>query len=450
MFITKKHLPRRTILRGAGAAIALPFLEAMIPARTVLAQTAAVPQAPRFLGLVAAHGWACTYWHDADATSLAPTAGRNVGLGFIHTPLEPFQDQLTIVAGLDGTSSMPPAGTTGGDHARLAAALTGAPPSRTGIHLGASVDQMIAQKYGQNDLLPSLQVGIEDPGSNTGVCGWGYSCAYTNSISWAGAARPLPHEINPQVVFERLYGDGASPDQRLARKKASASILDRVIGRISDVNKTLSMPDRSRLNEYLENVREVERRVQLSANAVLESPDIDLSAGSARSIDEHIRLMWDLQFLAFQGNITRVSALLLVRDESGTSYPESGVNTAHHGSSHHGEDLARREDYAKINRYHTKLLANFLKKMKETPDGDGTMLDNSLVFWTSNMGNANQHSHVNVGALMVGGAGGRHKTGAVRNVVAQGPTSNLLLNVLHMYDIEADSVGDSTGPVSLA
>ena len=449
MIITKKHLPRRTILRGAGAAIALPFLDAMAPAATALAQTAAVPQAPRFLGLVAAHGWACTYWHDADP-ELTPTPGRNVGLGFIHTPLEPFQDQLTIVAGLDGTSSMPPAGQTGGDHARLAAALTGAPPSRTGIHLGPSVDQLIAQKYGQNDLLPSLQVGIEDPGANTGVCGWGYSCAYTNSISWAGAARPLPHEINPQVVFERLYGDGASAEQRLARKKTNASILDRVMGRISDVNKSLSASDRTRLNEYLENVREVERRVQLSANAVLEAPDIDLSGGPGRAIDEHIRLMWDLQFLAFQGNITRVSALLLVRDESGTSYPESGVNTAHHGSSHHGEDPQRREDYAKINRYHGKLLANFLKKMKETPDGDGNMLDNSLVFWTSNMGNANQHSHVNVGALMVGGAGGRHKTGTVRNVVAQGPTSNLLLSLLHMYDIEADSMGDSTGSVSLA
>jgi hypothetical protein len=449
VIITKKHLPRRTILRGAGAAIALPFLDAMAPAATALAQTAAVTQAPRFLGLVAAHGWACTYWNDADP-ELAPTPGRNVGLGFIHTPLEPYQDQLTIVAGLDGTSSMPPAGQTGGDHARLAAALTGAPPSRTGIHLGPSVDQLIAQNYGQNDLLPSLQVGIEDPGANTGVCGWGYSCAYTNSISWAGAARPLPHEINPQVVFERLYGDGASAEQRLARKKTNASILDRVMGRISDVNKTLSASDRTRLNEYLENVREVERRVQLSANAVLEAPDIDLSGGPGRAIDEHIRLMWDLQFLAFQGNITRVSALLLVRDESGTSYPESGVNTAHHGSSHHGEDPQRREDYAKINRYHAKLLANFLKKMKETPDGDGTMLDNSLVFWTSNMGNANQHSHVNVGALMVGGAGGRHKTGTVRNLVAQGPTSNLLLGLLHMYNIEADSMGDSTGSVSLA
>jgi hypothetical protein len=160
--------------------------------------------------------------------------------------------------------------------------------------------------------------------------------------------------------------------------------------------------------------------------------------------------MWDLQLLAFQGDITRVSALLLVRDESGTSYPESGVTTAHHGASHHGEDPAKREDYAKINRYHTRLLAYFLKKMKETPDGDGSLLDHSLLFWTSNMGNANQHSHVNVGSLMVGGAGGRHKTGTVRNILTQGPTSNLLLSLLHMYGIERESIGDSVGPVSLA
>ena len=296
---------------------------------------------------------------------------------------------------------------------------------------------------------PSEFLGIEDPGSNTGVCGWGYSCSYTNSISWAGAAQPLPHEINPQVVFERLYGDGATPEQRLARKKANASVLDRVMGRISDVNKTLSTSDRGRLDDYLTNVREIERRIKLSTDAVLESPDIDVSGGSVRPIDEEIRLMWDLQFLAFQGNITRVSAMLLVRDESGTSYPESGVNTAHHGSSHHGEDPQRREDYAKINRYHAKLAANFLKKMKETPDGDGSMLDNSLMLWTSNMGNANQHSHVNVGSMIVGGAGGKHKTGKVRNIVAQGPTSNFLLSLLHMYNIDADSIGDSTGAVSL-
>jgi hypothetical protein len=449
MFITKKHMSRRTVLRGAGVALSLPLLEAMIPASTLLAETAAVPKVPRFLGLVSAHGWAATYWHDG-RTEIAPTEGRNLGLGFVHAPLAPYQDQLTIVGGLDATSSMPPAGTTGGDHARLAASLTGAPPKKTGIFLGTSIDQLIAQKYGQDNLLPSLQIGIEDPGSNTGVCGWGYSCAYTNSISWAGDTKPLPHEVNPQVVFERMYGDGGSAEQRLARKQAAASILDRVMGRISSVNATLSSPDRTRLNDYLENVREVERRVQMSASRSVAAPSMELSVAPPQSIDEHIKLMWDLQFLAFQGDITRVSAMLLVRDESGTSYPESAVTTAHHGASHHGEDPAKREDFAKINRYHTKLLAYFLKKMKETPDGDGSMLDNSLVLWTSNMGNANQHSHVNVGSLLVGGANGRHNPGKLRNIMDEGPTSNLLLSLLHMYGIDTPSIGDSTRPVSLA
>ena len=450
MFITKKNISRRAVLKGGGVALALPFLESMLPAQTPLAQTAANPAAPRFLGLVSAHGWAASYWHDGRNQELAPTEGRNIGLGFVHTPLEPFQDQLTIVGGLDATSSMPPVGTTGGDHARLAASLSGAPPRKTGIYLGPSVDQLIAQKYGQESLLPSIQLAIEDPGSNTGVCGWGYSCAYTNSISWAGATKPLPHEVNPQVVFERLYGDGGTPQERLARKRASASILDRITHRVSAMNLALPASDRTRLNDYLENVREVERRVKMAADRPLADPDIEVSVTPPQSIDEHIKLMWDLQLLAFQGDITRVSTLLLVRDESGTSYPESGVNTAHHGSSHHGEDLQRREDYAKINRYHSKLLAYFLKKMKETPDGDGSMLDNSLLFWTSNMGNANQHSHVNIGSLLVGGAGGRHKTGKVKNVLTQGPTSNLLLTLLQMYNIEADSLGDSTGVTSIA
>jgi hypothetical protein len=449
MFITKKHISRRAVLKSVGVTLSLPFLDSMLPAATPLAQTAANPSAPRFVGLVSAHGWSPTYWHDGRADQVAPTEGRNIGLGFVHTPLAPFQDQLTIVGGLDATSSMPPVGTTGGDHARLSASLTGAPPQKTGIFSGPSVDQLIARKYGQNSLLPSIQLAIEDPGSSTGVCGWGYSCAYTNSISWAAATKPLPHEVNPQVVFEHLFGDGGSTEQRLARKRASASILDRVTRRIADLNRKLSSADRSRLNDYLENVREVERRVQLAANRSTAAPSLDLSAGPPQSIEEDIKLMWDLQLLAFQGDITRVSALLLTRDESSTSFPESGVKTAHHASSHHGEDPAKREDFAKINRYQAKLLAYFLKKMKETPDGDGNLLDNSLLVWTSNMGNANQHSHVNVGSLLVGGAGGRHKTGKVRNILAEGPTSNLLLSLLHMYDIDAESIGDSTVATSL-
>ena len=450
MFITKKHLSRRTILRGAGATIALPLLDAMIPAHTALAQTAANP-APRFVGVFSAHGWAPTYWHDG-RPEIAPTEGRNMGLGFVHAPLAPYQDQLTICGGLDSTSSMPPPGTSGGDHARAAASLTGASPKKTGgpdIECGTSIDQYIAQRYGQETLLPSIQLGIEDPGSNTGVCGWGYSCAYSNSISWASPTQPLPHEVNPLVVFERLFGDGATPEERQARRLANASILDAVSQKVHGLQKVLPAADRARLDAYLTNVREVERRLQIATSTTVAAPDRDMPLGPPQSIGDHIRLMWDLQVLAFQADITRVSALMFCRDESGTSYPESGVMTANHSSSHHGEDPQRREDWAKINRYHMQTFAYFLEQLKNSPDGDGNLLDHTLAMWTSNMGNANQHSHVNVGQLIVGGANGAHKPKRL-NVLETGPSSNFLLSVMHMYGIDHENIGDSTKAVSMS
>jgi len=451
MFLTKKHLSRRTLLRGAGAAVSLPLLDAMIPAGTALAQTAAAP-VPRFVGIFSAHGWAATYWHDG-RPEIPLTEGRNQGLGFVHAPLAPFQDKLTIVGGLDATSSMPPPGTSGGDHARAAASLTGAAPKKTGgpdIECGTSLDQYIAQRYGQETLLPSIQLGIEDPGSNTGVCGWGYSCAYSNSVSWASPSQPLPHEVNPLVVFERLFGDGATPEERQARRLANASILDAVGQKVGGLKRALGNDDRLRLDAYLTNVREVERRVQIATQSTSAAPAMEMPFGPPQSIDEHIKLMWDLQILAFQADITRVASMLYCRDESGTSYPESGVMTANHSSSHHGEDPQRREDWAKINRYHMQTFAYFLQKLQETPDGDGgSLFDNTLALWTSNMGNANQHSHVNVGQLMVGGAAGRHQPKQL-NILDSGPTSNFLLSVLHMYDIGNDSIGDSTRATSLS
>lgn len=449
MYLTKKYLSRRMLLKGAGVTLALPFLDSMVPAQTPIAKTAA-NVAPRFMGIFSAHGWSPTYWADNRFAERPATEGYNVGLGFIHKPLEPFQDQLTICSGLDSTASMPPPGTSGGDHARAAAALTGAPPKKTGgpdIWCGTSVDQLIAQKYGQETVLPSMQIGIEDPGSATGVCGWGYSCAYTNSVSWSGPNRPLPHEVNPMIMFERLVGDGSTPEQRLARKKAAVSVLDGVTNKVTDLKRNLAVSDKVRLDDYLENVREIERRLQLAAKVGTSVPGMEMPFGAPPSIDEHIKLVWDIQHLAFQADITRVSALMFCRDESAVSYPESGTNTANHGASHHGEDDKRREDWAKINRYWMKTFAAFAKKMQQTPDGDGNLLDHSLLFWTSNMGNGNQHSHVNVGSLMLGGASGRHKPKL--NVNAEGPTSNLLLSLLHMYDIEADSIGDSTRPVSI-
>lgn len=449
MFVTKKHLPRRTFLRGMGVTLSLPFLESMVPAFTPLAKAAASNPKTRFVAIFSPHGWSPTYWADG-RPDVPVTDGRNTGLGLLHQPLEPWKDKLTIVSGLDATSSMPPPGSSGGDHSRASATFTGASPKKTAgadIYCGASIDQIIAQKFGQDTLLPSIQLAIEDPGANTGICGWGYSCAYSNSISWASPTKPLPHEINPQVVFERLYGDGSTPEDRAARRQASGSILDAVERKVNRLEKVLPAADRTRLNDYLEAVRELERRLQIAAKASTQVPNTDIPFGIPESFDEHIKLHFDLQALAFQGDITRVSALMYARDVSLRSYPESGIKTANHPASHHGEDPKRREEWAQINLYHMKCFAYFLKKLQATPDGDGNLLDHTLIVWGSNMGNANQHSHVNVGYLLAGGASGKHK--AKLNVKTSGPTSNILLTALHMMGIEKDSIGDSTGTVAI-
>jgi len=443
-FLSQKHLSRRTLLRGAGVTLALPLLDSMIPAQTPVRKTTAAPKM-RFAAVFSPHGWCRDFCYPK-----AP--GPIDEMPFMFKPLEAFKSDISIFSGLDAKSSMPPPGTSGGDHSRTAATFTGAPPRKTAgadIWVGTSLDQMIAQKFGQDTLLPSIQLGIEDPGANTGICGWGYSCAYSNSISWAAPNKPLPHEINPQVVFEKLFGDGSTPDERIARKQASGSILDAVNKKIAKFQKGLPAADRNRMNDYLEAIRELERRLQIAAQRSSEAPSLEVPFGVPESFDEHIKLMFDLQTLAFQGDITRVSALMYARDVSLRSYPESGVTTVNHSSSHHGEDPKRKQDWAKINRYHAQTLGYFLDKLKKTPDGDGTLLDHTLVMWGSNMGNANQHSHVDAGHMIAGGAGGKHKGGKHYNNPGDS-TANLLLTAANMFGLEKESLGDSTGMISLS
>ena len=453
MLITGKHIPRRSFLRGAGVTLTLPFLESMIPA---LAPAATAPASKtRFVALFSPHGWAPTYWADnrtegLQGVKIEKPEERNAGLGFIHQPLAPWRDNVTIVAGLDSTSSMPPPGLTGGDHDRAACVFTGTPPKKTtgaDILCGTSIDQMIAQKFGQETLLPSLQLAIEDPAGNTGVCGYGYSCAYSNSVSWAGPTKPLPHEINPMAVFQRMYGDGSSQEERSVRRKTDASILDKITRKVSRFEQTLPAEDRVRLDDYLDAIRELERRLQIAEKISAESPNVDIPFGVPESFDEHIKLHFDLQALAFQGDITRVTSLMMARDISLRSYPESGVKTPNHSASHHGENPKRLEDWARINQYHAKCLAYFLKKLQSIPDGTGNLLYHTLIIWGSNMGNANQHNHVNVGYLLAGGASGKHK--AKLNVTAKGSTANILLTALNMMGVEKDSLGDSTGTVAI-
>ena len=443
MFITKKHISRRMLLRGAGVTLALPFLDSMVPSLVPSAKAAATPKVPRFVGIFSPHGFAPAY-------SSIEASGPLGELPFILGPLQPWRDSVTVITGLDATASMPPPGETGGDHSRSAAVFSGVPPKKTvseDIYLGTTIDQMIAQKYGQENALPSIQLGIEDQ-SSLATCPWGYSCAYVNSVSWSGPTKPLPHEANPQLVFERLFGDGSNPQERLARKKAEASILDAVTREVARLNQSLPGTDRTRLNEYLEDIREIERRLANVVKSKDMSPEAQVPFGMPESFEEHIKLMWDMQVLAFQADITRVSTLMYAHDVSMRNYPESGVTTGNHAASHHGGLPKRVEDWAKINRFHVQCLPYFLNKLKSTPDGDGNLLDHTLILWASNMGDSNLHSHQNVTHMLAGGALGQHKGG--RHIKTTGPTSNLLLTTLQLFGLDRERIGDSTAPLSLS
>jgi len=444
MFITKKHISRRTILKGSGVTLALPFLEAMVPAATALAATAAVPK-PRFVGCFVPHGMAPGYWVPEKEGAL------DAVLPFNWKPLEPFRDRTVILSGLHSRSAEPPPGATGADHWVAAAFLCADKPKKTAgadVRAGKTIDQIIAEKIGGDNLMPSMQLAVEDPGANSSNCGEGYSCTYTNTISWFTPSQPLPMELNPQVVFERMFGDGSTADQRVARRKRDQSILDSLTGSLTRLRGDVGNDDRNRLDEYTEDVREIERRLQIAMKASAVAPtDMGVPVGVPQTFDEHIKLQFDLLALAFKADITRVGTLLFARDLTGRTYPESESPTiGFHGGSHHGEDPKRIAELSKINQYHVKMLAHLIEKLSTTQDGAGTLLDQSLVLYGSNMGNSNQHVHYDVPHVLIGGLngklkGGRHIAYPTKTV----PTGNLLLSLLDMYDIRQDSIGDSTG-----
>jgi hypothetical protein len=458
MFITKKHIPRRTFLRGAGVTLALPLLDSMVPAQTPLHQTAASP-VKRFVGIWHPHGAAPGYWSPLQE-------GANFEFSYITKPLEPFRDRVVLISGLDMPEAMATTEEPGGDHARGAVLLSGARPRRNAVspYLGVTIDQLIANKYGQDTILSSIQLGVEETG-NFGNCNWGYSCAYTNSISWTSPTQPLPTEVNPRVAFERLFGDGASPEERLAGRKENASILDSVTQEIAFFKKPLGAGDRSRLDTYLENIREIERRIKIAMSKTVAEPSAEIPFGVPQSNLAHYKLMYDLIALAFEGDLTRSATFMLGRDLSGASFPESGFNGGWHGSSHHGDKPDNIANYAKMNRYHVQNLAYFVEKIKNIPDGDGSVLDHVLIYKGSNMGNSHRHAHVKVPVILVGGIDGTFKGN--RHIVFPDNTertSNMLLSILHLYGIEkvpefdasgrqtgmAGSFGSSTKPLPIA
>jgi hypothetical protein len=444
MFITKRHISRRTILKGAGATLALPLLEAMIPASTAEAQTAAAP-VPRFFAGFVCHGAAPGYWEPENPGPLPAE------LPFIWKPLEPYREQTTILTGLHATSSEPPPGETGADHWVAAAFLCADKPKKTAgadVRAGHTIDQIIAERIGTGTLLPSIEMNVEDPGSGSSNCGEGYSCVYTNTISWASPTRPLPMELNPQVVFERMFGSGSTPAQRAERRDRNRSILDSLGEKLSGIRGEFSTPDRARLDDYTEAVREIERRLEIAASASAAAPEnLDVPPGIPQSFDEHIKLQFDLLALAFQADITRVGTLLFARDLTGRVYPESEApRLGFHGGSHHGEDPARINEFSKVNQYHVKMLAHFVDKLSATQDGNGTLLDHSLLLYGSNMGNPNQHLHYDSPHVVVGGLNGRMRGG--RHLAYPSKTlstGNLLLSILDKFDIHQDSIGDSNG-----
>jgi hypothetical protein len=443
MFIAKKHIPRRTFLRGAGVTLALPFLESMLPAQTPLRQTSASPgSVRRFVGIWHPHGAAPGYWSPVQE-------GSNFEFSFITKPLEPFRDRVVLITGLDATGSAATADEPGGDHARGANLLSGARPRRDSVspYLGVTIDQMIANKYGKDTLLSSIQLGIEDPGNNTGNCNWGYSCSYSNSISWPTATTPLPTEINPRMAFERLFGDGASADERVVDRKRTGSILDSVTREIASLKKVVPASDQVKLDNYLENVREIERRIQnITSKPEASGTSFEVPFGIPTNNDSHFKIMYDLIAVSFQADITRVATLMLGRDLSSTNFPISGWNGPWHGTSHHGDIPANKANYSKINRYHVQNLAYFCEKLRNTPDGDGNVLDHVLIYKGTNMGNSHRHAHEKIPVELVGGVDGKFKGN--RHIVFPDNmqrNSNMLLSILDMYDIHLDHIGDSTG-----
>jgi hypothetical protein len=354
---------------------------------------------------------------------------------------------VVLITGLD----MPEAAATneepGGDHARGAALLSGARPRRNTVSrsLGTTIHQTIASRHGQDTNVASLQLGVEDAG-NYGNCNWGYSCAYTNCISWSAPTQPLPPEVNPHIVFERLFGDGTSAEERRRDRERNASILDAVVGQLAAFKRDLGTADKARIDTYVDNIRELERRIRIAMEHSINEPTADVPFGLPDSKHVHFRLMYDLMALALEGDITRSITFMLGRDLSSATFPESGYVGAWHGTSHHGDKPENVANYAKVNRYHVQNLAYFCEKLQNIPDGDGTMLDHVLIYKGSNMGNSHRHAHEKVPVILVGGIDGSFKGN--RHLVFPDNTqrtSNMLLSMLHLYGIDQDKIGSSTG-----
>jgi hypothetical protein len=456
MFIEKKQLSRRTVLKGMGVTLALPLLDAMVPASTALAKTAAGKVRLSAIELV--HGSAGATTIGAQKNLWSPAA---VGKTFDLSPtslisLEPYRNHITIVSNTDVRNAEAfETPEIGGDHFRSSAVfLTQAHPRQTkgsNVFAGTSLDQHYAQKIGHETAIPSMQLCIEAV-DQAGGCSYGYSCVYTDTISWAAPNQPLPMIRDPRFAFDQLFGVGATPEERRQRRQEDRSILDAITVAASRLRNTLGTADKARLDAYLDEVREVEQRIQRveARNNTGEPRELPgAPAGVPDSFSDHVKLMFDLQALAFAGDTTRVFSFKLGRDASSRAYPESGTKTGFHPASHHGEREERILDFARINTYHVSMVPYFLQKLQNTPDGDGTLLDNTLIIFGSPMGNSNVHNHKRCPLFLAGHAGGTLKGGLHLKAPDGTPMANVFLTLLRDLGVEMDKFGDSTAAFDL-
>ena len=438
MIITKKALPRRTFLRGMGASLALPLLDAMVPSMTALAKTAADPV--RRLGFIyIPMGCDIGRW-------TPPGEGKLTELSPTLQSLAPVIDQLTVITNLELRNAYP--GTHATSNAAFLSAATAKWTESTDYYLGTTVDQVAAKQIGQQTLLPSLELAM-DLLQTVGQCDNGYACVYQNNLSWSSPTTPLPAEAHPRIVFERLFGEGGNAADRRAALQRRASLLDWVREDIARLQRQLGPDDRARVGQYLETVREVERRIQKAEADSAENhlPDLDRPIGVPVSYGDHARLMFDLQVLALQGDVTRVITFQLARETSTRTYNEAGVADPHHPLTHHGNNPEKIARMAKINAFHVSLFAYFLEKLKATPEGEGSLLDHTVYLYGSGMGNPNVHDHMNLPILVAGGGAGAVKGGRHIKYAEQTPLANLHLTLLEKAGVRMDAFADSKGKV---
>lgn len=438
MIITKKALPRRTFLKGIGATVSLPLLDAMVPAATALEKTPAKPV--RRLGYVFMP-------MGCDITRWTPPGGEKLEkLSPILSSLEPVKQDVTIVSNLELANAYP------GSHATSNSAFLSAAKAKvtesTDYYLGTTADQIAARHIGQSTQLPSLEMAM-DLLKLVGQCDNGYACVYQNNLSWSSPTTPLPAEAHPRIVFESLFGEGGTAKERRAALRSRASLLDSISEEITRLQRDLGPADRAKLEEYLTAVREVERRIQTaeSGDAKNQLPDLDRPLGVPASYADHARLMFDLQVLALQGDVTRVTTFQLARETSNRTYPEIGVPDPHHPLSHHGNNAEKVALMAKINSFHVSLFAEFILKLKKTTDGNGSLLDHSLYLYGSGMGNPNVHDHTNLPTIVAGGAAGKMRGGRHIQYDKPTPLANLHLSLLNKVGVPMESFADSTGTV---